>query len=251
MTSPAQQSPRAIYAAIWGVMKDVTSVPKTGQYAQGNTRYKFRSFDDTMVALGDSFRKHGVFVQSAILDTSMDLTSKKTSNGGVMTVVTLRVRFIFTSLVDGSELVFEAMGESADTSDKATNKAHTMAMKTALTQAFALPTGEKDPDAERPGDEPVQNQQARQQQRPQNQRPANSAPPVNQDGQAAEKREAAAQWYIQQMQAPDITLERLNSMIGTAKERSLLGYQVNGAALKVHFAAAGATLGQAAPEGGY
>jgi len=61
---------------------------------------------------------------------------------------------------------------------------------------------------------------------------------------AAEKREMLARWFLKAMHHPGITMERLNKLIGQARERSLKDYEIDGARLSVHFASVGMTLGQ-------
>jgi hypothetical protein len=59
--------------------------------------------------------------------------------------------FVFVSLVDGSELTVDSVGEALDSSDKGVNKAITAAYKNACKVAFTLSTeDDQDPDATRP-----------------------------------------------------------------------------------------------------
>ena len=154
-TKPAGEH---ILKAIHQVMKAVTFVPKSGQYNGGGSgTYKFRKFDDTAAALGAEFRTYGIFVQKRVINRTREsyMVTKKTNNGTFdqrWTETVVEVEYIFTSLVDGSELKVQSYGEGKDNSDKSTAKAETMAMKTALTQAFMIPTDEPDPDQSRPGD---------------------------------------------------------------------------------------------------
>jgi ERF superfamily len=237
---PAQDTPTpAIYAAIWAVMKQVRAIPKNGNFSQGQTRYKFRAYDDIAVELGDAVREHGIFVQTEILAVEKDLT-KKTSSGNVMVTTNVRVRFTLTSLVDGSTVTVDAPGESADSSDKSTAKAMTMAMKTAMTTGFLLPTGEKDPDAERPGDFAPPVGQGQQRPAP----PVSTTPPAAPKQRSAEQRREYAEWCLSESNKAGITLGRVNDLIDHAKARGMLGYEHEGAALRVHLASVGMTLGQ-------
>lgn len=158
----------AVLGAIHAVMRDVTFVPKNGEYEGGRSgNYSFRRFDDTAAAIGQSFRKHGIFVQTKTLNRTVTDYDKPYSNGNGSqrwTDVYVEVEYTFTSLVDGTTLTVQSYGQGKDNSDKATGKAMTSCLKTALTQAFMIPTNEPDPDDDRPGDvEPP----ARQQQHPQ------------------------------------------------------------------------------------
>lgn len=151
----------AILDALWKVMQDVTYVPKSGTYEGGSSgNYKFRRFDDVAKELGEAFRRHGVFLRPEVTSGEHERfeTVKEYRNGGksvqVWTERRLVVAYTFVSLADGSEQTIQVEGEGRDLSDKATAKAMTMALKTALTQAFMLPSDAPDPDSERPGDGP-------------------------------------------------------------------------------------------------
>ena len=134
-----------VYAAFLAVLNDIDSIGKTNQIQSGPARFKFRGVDDVMNAMHGPMAKHGLIcvpqVQERIPET------RATSNGGTMNVVHLRVRFSFFA-DDGSTFNAEAWGEGQDSGDKATGKAHSMAYKSALLQAFHVPT-EDTPDADR------------------------------------------------------------------------------------------------------
>lgn len=241
----------AILAAIWSIMKTVTSVEKGRQYAEGQTRYKFRSIDDLLRDVGAACRDFGVFLQSEQLDYSQD-RDRVTKHGQPWTTVIVTKRFKFTSLVDGSFLTFEASGEGADISDKATMKANTMALKAALGQAFMLPTDEKDPDAERPEDfgPPIGGQQfdpnegARQRHAAERQRAASAgveAPSA--DGSPEERRERHVQWVRAQLRSDALTLERLAFIHLITGQRGMLGFDTGGVPLGKRIAAELAKFG--------
>lgn len=139
-----------ILSATWAVMSEVTGVGKHGDYKDGNVRYRFRAWDDVQNAVGASFRRHGVMIQSQVLDKQVEAYEVQ---GKRRTAVTLTIKYVFTSLVDGSTVEFEAIGESKDTSDKAHAKAMTAAAKSAISQALMLATGDEDPDQTRPGED--------------------------------------------------------------------------------------------------
>lgn len=142
-------SGQAIYPAIWAVMRDVQAIGKNGEM-KGKSRdqqYSYRTYDDQAEALGAAFRTHGVMIQSHV--TRSEVHHREVPGDREWTGVYLTVSYRFTSLIDGSSVVFEAAGEGRDITDKATRKAMTMALKAALDQAFLLGSGE-DPDAERP-----------------------------------------------------------------------------------------------------
>jgi hypothetical protein len=242
-----------IHAAIWAVMKSVTFVKKSGQYSGGSSgSYAFRRFDDTAAAIGTAFREHGVFVQVRTVSREISLEEKAYKNGNgvqLWTTVRVEVEYRFTSLEDGSSLSAFSYGEGKDASDKATAKAMTMALKTALTQAFMIPTDDPDPDSEHPGEEDQSRRdyqrgvQPRQQARPVQDSPA--VRPASAAAPTAEQRAAYAHWMEEQLSAPGIDLARVNALIGDAKAKGMLGYEHNGVTLKLRIASVGMTLGQA------
>jgi hypothetical protein len=250
-----------ILYAIWHVMREVTVIPKSGQYEGGKSgNYSFRKYSDVALALGVAFRKYGVFVQSETVSSDYGTDKKPYPSGSgyvEWTSARLEMRYVFTSLVDGSELHASSFGEGKDNSDKGTGKAMTNAIKSALTQAFMIPTDDPDPDTERPGDD--QGDYSRptgqgrgpstqgQQQRPPQNRPAGPQPPAAQpELTQAEQRHANARWFVQAMNQPNVDLARLNELIGLAKAKGLLGYEYEGVPLQVRFTAAGGLLGKQA-----
>jgi hypothetical protein len=256
MTAPAQDAPATtpevpkIYAAIWKVMRAVTSVKKGGQYNEGRTVYSFRSIDDLARDLGSAFRDFGVFVQAEQLEHQMD-RERETRNGAKFTTVVVKMRYRFTSLEDGSTLSFEVRGEGADTADKATMKAHTMALKTALGQAFLLPTDEKDPDTQRPGDEdygqPVgqgqgqgydPNQAARDRHAAQRQAAGDAGVnPPQANGTRAEKVAQWVDWVRREFANEAMTLERLAFIHMLTSQKQLLGVDAAGVPLETRIKA--------------
>lgn len=151
----------AILAAVWAVMKAVRSVGKHGQMNGGGQSYSFRKWDDMSDSLGAAFRDHGVFIQADTLhrEYRIDVVeeTKTPQNGNPYvkqtrwTTCWIEMQYKLTSLVDGSTLDVKGYGEGRDSSDKATSKAHTMALKYALSEAFLLATKDMtDGDADRP-----------------------------------------------------------------------------------------------------
>jgi hypothetical protein len=233
-------------------MAEVTYIRKGGQYSSGTgnkkTEYAFRKYEDVAAALGMSFRKNKIFVESRTISSSHEMEQRPYASGSgytVWTSVFIEMAYTFISLVDGSTVTVSAFGEGKDNSDKATAKAMTTAMKAALTQGFMIATDDPDPDASRPGDDGDFSQPVGQGRPPQNQRQAPpSQPPAQPEMPQADQRMNAARWFVQAMNQPGITLEQLNKLIGNAKKRSLGGVEVDGVKLAVRFASVGATLGQ-------
>lgn len=235
-------------------MAEVTYIRKGGQYSSGTgnkkTEYAFRKYEDVAAALGMSFRKNKIFVEPRTISSSHEMEKRPYASGSgytVWTSVFIEMAYTFRSLVDGSTVNAGAFGEGKDNSDKATAKAMTTAMKAALTQAFMIATDEPDPDGARPGDDggdysrpvgqgrPAQNQQQRQ--------APPSTPPAQPDLPQGDQRMAAARWFVQAMNQPNINLEQLNKLIGNAKKRGLGGVLVDGITVAKRFEAVGMSLG--------
>jgi hypothetical protein len=130
-----------VVAAVSAVMGDVQSVGKDGRnQSQG---FNFRGIDAVLNAVGPALRKHGVIVTPKVLTYTAG--TYQTSKGALMHSVTVEVEFTFHGPA-GDTLVCSALGEAADSGDKATSKAHSVAFRTALLQALCIPTDEPDPD---------------------------------------------------------------------------------------------------------
>lgn len=183
-----------ILTAITKVMADVIGIAKAGEMRQGTginarVQYNFQRYEDMAAAVGKAFREHGVATQTVLTGTpNIHHFDKPTQSGKTLwTWIQLTMRFVFTSLVDGSTFTVEAVGEGLDSSDKATNKAMTSAYKNALRIAFTLSTGDDDPDASRPQvDTPHET--------------ARNAPPNGQPGAQLDPRERAV-WDAVQLAA--------------------------------------------------
>lgn len=134
----------AVFAAFLAVQADLEAIGKNKRVTEGPARFMFRGVDDVMNALHAPMAKHGLIcvpqVQERIPET------RATSKGGTMNVLHVRVRFTFFA-ADGSSFYCETWGEGQDSGDKATGKAHSMAYKSALLQAFHIPTDDT-PDAD-------------------------------------------------------------------------------------------------------
>ena len=132
-----------VYEAMTAVMRSVGAVAKKDQ----NTfhRFNFRGIDATVNALSPAFREHGVTVRPGEV-LSCEYEKFQTAKGGVSITCRLIVRYVFTG-PEGDSVDAVVAAEAADTGDKATPKAMSVAFRTALLQTFALPTDEVDPDA--------------------------------------------------------------------------------------------------------
>lgn len=132
----------SIQQALAAVMADVQAVGKRERnQSQG---FNFRGVDAVVNAVGPALRQHGVIVLPRVLAKSY--RDFNTSKGALMHEAVLEVEFTFVGPA-GDTLVASAVGESADSGDKATAKAHSVAFRTILLQALCIPTDDPDPDS--------------------------------------------------------------------------------------------------------
>lgn len=139
---PDSDKPNVI-EALSNVMGAVQEVGKTGFNEQ--QQFSFRGVDAVVNAVGPVLRTEHVIVLPHIVRARY--RDFNTKSGALMHECTVKVRYTFIG-PDGSMLICSAPGESADSGDKATAKAMSVAYRTALIQALCIPTGEPDPDSE-------------------------------------------------------------------------------------------------------
>ncbi|MCU0297286.1 MAG: ERF family protein [Candidatus Nanopelagicales bacterium] len=130
-----------------GIARDLGAVDKGQRNA--DQKYNFRGIDDLMNALHPLLAKYSVTIAPRY--TRLDRFERPTRSGGVMSYVVLQGDYTFTcpgGPTDWTSLTVTTIGEASDTSDKATNKAMSAALKYALIQTFTVPTKDMD-DADR------------------------------------------------------------------------------------------------------
>lgn len=132
-----------IFQALASVMSDVDHVAKKDVNQQ--QRFTFRGIDAVVNAVGPSLRKHGVIVVPEV--ERYDYGTVVTTKGHSMGHARVTVAYTFYG-PEGDSIRSSAPGEAFDAGDKATPKAMSVAFRTALLQALALPTDDPDPDAQ-------------------------------------------------------------------------------------------------------
>jgi len=137
---------QSIYKQLAAVMGDCREVAKRD--ANTEQRYYFRGIDAVVNAVGPILRKHGVMVMPTLVH--VDYGERISKSGNLGTVCRVVVDYVFTAAEDGSSITTRVAAEAMDYSDKATAKAMSVAFRTALLQALALPTDDRDPDADNP-----------------------------------------------------------------------------------------------------
>lgn len=135
-----------IHMALHNVMKDVGAVKKQGW--NDFQKFNFRGVDAVVNSVYPALVEHKVTVQPKVLSYEYDTIEVGQGAGRKpMGHARVIVEYTFTSAEDGSSTSASAAGEAFDAGDKATPKAMSVALRTAMLQALMLPTDEPDPDA--------------------------------------------------------------------------------------------------------
>lgn len=132
-----------VFEALNAVMKQVGAVSKSERNTQGSG-YNFRGIDTVMNAVYPALCEHGVFVTPNVTSYeygTVVVGTKRTEMGHARLIV----EFTFYGPA-GDFVKATTAGEAFDSGDKATAKAHSVALRTALLQTLMLPTDEPDPD---------------------------------------------------------------------------------------------------------
>ena len=133
-----------IFQKIPLIMEELGSIGKNKQAGGEGFSYKFRGIDDVYNAINELFAKHKVFTAPTVLKAEHE--ERKSSKGKLLIyrIFTIQYRFYAE---DGSYFDSIVIGEGMDYSDKAGNKAMSVAHKYALLQVFCVPTEDpKDPE---------------------------------------------------------------------------------------------------------
>jgi hypothetical protein len=126
------------------VMASVGAIGKQRAAPEAMGGYRFRGIDDVLNALHPALVEHRVVVLPRVLERTVEPLGKRR-------LVSLLVEYRFVGPA-GDELICSAWGEGADTQDKASGKAMSTAMKSAMFQALSIPIvgTSVDVEAERP-----------------------------------------------------------------------------------------------------
>lgn len=138
-----------VHARLVAAMRELTGLAKD-QQANFGERYRFRGIDDVYNVVGPIFRTHGLLLRTEALEIHRD--TYHTSKGAEMRDVSVLLKV--TALgEEGDEVhIATTWGEGADTADKATSKAMSIALKYALFQSLLPPVDAdsvEDPDREK------------------------------------------------------------------------------------------------------
>ena len=142
----------SVHEAIAGVIRDLPAVGKDSEVTQG-ARYKYRGIEAIKAALKPLLAQHGVHYAPTTITEIADSTYQ-TKQGDTWQ----RIRMIVGYTVygpAGDSIPAVGRGEGADNSDKACNKAMTVAEKQMLVQVFCIADADGDPDASRAEEQAV------------------------------------------------------------------------------------------------
>lgn len=134
-----------IYGDIIQVMREIDAIEKTSR--NKDQGYQFRGIDDIYAEFHPIMAKVGIFCVPRVVSREDEVFQSKSGGRMLRSVVSMEFDFV---AIDGSKVTVGPMiGEGNDMSDKASNKAMSVAQKYAFIQTFVVPTREeKDPDFE-------------------------------------------------------------------------------------------------------
>src|SRR5438270_11382964 len=138
-----------VFAAINAISADIAKVGVSKTHFNQADNYKYRSIDDVLDRLAPLLAKHRLCVLPRVLKRS--LIERRDEAQHLLFHVSLKVRFVLTSVDDASARSVTVYGEALDASDKATAKAMSAAYKSAMIQTFCIPLcGSEEPDQSSP-----------------------------------------------------------------------------------------------------
>lgn len=135
-----------VHIAWLRVRREIRAIGKGEEYNERGTRYNFRGTDTVVQYFGPVTLKHGVNVFPVRTETAY--STKQTKSGGTMRECSVTVTWHIMGPT-GDVLELQTAGEALDTSDKSTTKAQTVALRNLLLNGGLIPTGDRDPDADR------------------------------------------------------------------------------------------------------
>lgn len=146
--APTRTAPHVL-AAIHAVSNELAQIGISKDRRNKEQGFDFRGIDQVMNVLAPLLVRHNLLIIPRFYDRIV--TERTTASGKTAYNVVLRGEFHFVSVIDGTEVVANTVGEGQDMGDKATNKAMAIAYKYAMFQTFCVPLeASADPDATTP-----------------------------------------------------------------------------------------------------
>lgn len=130
---------------IVGIMRDIGAIEKSRK--NKDQGYQFRGIEDVYAEFHEVMAKHGVFCVPRVVGREDEVFQSKSGTRMLRSVISMEFDFVSE---DGSKITVGPMiGEGNDMSDKASNKAMSVAQKYAFLQMFVVPTVDQaEPDGE-------------------------------------------------------------------------------------------------------
>lgn len=138
----------SIHKKLSEVLTAVGYIEKSGTNASQG--YKYVMAAQVADKIRDEFAKRNL----SMLPKEMEVVESGLTPSGKQALVTLRVTWQITDADSGESITFQSVGSGSDSTDKATYKAMTGALKYALLLGFLIPTGD-DPEHEGSSDRVV------------------------------------------------------------------------------------------------
>lgn len=130
-----------VIQAITQAATEIGAVKKNEQ--NRHQGFNFRGIDAVVNASSAALHRAGVVVIPEVIEK--EIKESRTAKGAVMCNVYLTVKYHFHG-PEGDTVTATVPSESFDSGDKATAKAMSVALRTAMLQVLMLPTDEPDPD---------------------------------------------------------------------------------------------------------
>lgn len=139
-------TPPPIHVALARATAQVAPVGKDEHNIEGG--YAARSIDGVLDAVHGPLTAQGIVLLPCVEERHYE--ARQSNRGNVLHHVTVCVSWTLTGPAGDSLTLGPVYGEAMDSSDKATNKAMSAALKVALIQLFTLPVSGDDPDLHHP-----------------------------------------------------------------------------------------------------
>jgi hypothetical protein len=136
-----EEEPHSVAQLIGQVSRRIGAIAKDRRAKMGDSggTYQFRGIDDVMDAVHGPLAEAGIVTLTEVVD--VERHERPRPNKSPQTIVYLRLRVHFVG-PRGDVLTAEAEGEGQDYGDKATPKAHSVAFRTIMLQAFTIPVSD-------------------------------------------------------------------------------------------------------------
>jgi hypothetical protein len=150
-TTESQTGVKAIYASLSAVMSECRAITK-GHDSKASSGdgdkfvFKYRGIDDVYTEFHPIFARNHIILGLEVIEHHM--TDRPKKFGGVSVQHVMKIRFRFTSTIDGSTFESTTVGEASDSGDKGASKAISIGLKYLFFTTFLVPTNDPTDDAD-------------------------------------------------------------------------------------------------------